>query len=45
MSDERYVRANMELLQRMLDAGLSRFEPDPLQELERVGRAKMRLIT
>jgi hypothetical protein len=31
--DERYVRANMELLERLLDAGLSRFEPDVVNAL------------
>jgi hypothetical protein len=36
--DEGYVRANLELLQRLLDAGLSRFEPDPLTALEQAGQ-------
>jgi hypothetical protein len=31
--DERCVRANMELLERLLDTGLGRFEPDPIGAL------------
>jgi hypothetical protein len=36
--DQRGEREIAELLQRLLDAGLSRFEPSPLEALKQVGR-------